>query len=126
VLLFRDGESPGVWRFRHDTLRHVAYESLPKRERQRLHLQVADGLEKQEPGRWLGAVAYHLEQAALASLDLDPKDRTLADRAVRALARAGDQSRGRLEARTGLDLYERALGPGGRGGRVGDRRARVR
>jgi len=86
---------------------------------------VADGLEKQEPGRWLGAVAYHLEQAALASLDLDPKDRALADRAVRALARAGDQSRWRLESRTAIDLYERALALAGPEARWSTREARI-
>src|SRR6185436_12708616 len=42
-LLERDGD-PDVWRFSHGMVRDVAYESLPKRERRRLHLLVADGL----------------------------------------------------------------------------------
>ena len=43
-LLEHDGDRPDVWRFSHGMVRDVAYESLPKRERQRLHLLVADGL----------------------------------------------------------------------------------
>jgi tetratricopeptide (TPR) repeat protein len=108
-LLVRDPDRPGVWRFRHGLLRDVAYDSLPKRERQRLHLAVAEGLERDEPGRWPQAVAYHLEQAAWAALDLNPADRQLADRAVKALGRAADQARWRLESRTAIELYERAL-----------------
>jgi class 3 adenylate cyclase/tetratricopeptide (TPR) repeat protein len=104
-----DRDRPDVWRFRHEMLRDVAYESLPKRERKRLHLEVAEGLEREEPGRWPQAIAYHLEQAAKASLDLDPRDRTLADRAVTALARVADRARWRLESRTAIELYERAL-----------------
>jgi predicted ATPase len=79
-------------------VRDVAYESLPKRERQRLHLLVADGLSgnPQMAARRPRAIAFHLEQAALASLDLNPRDRTLAERAVDALARAGTSpARGR-------------------------------
>jgi class 3 adenylate cyclase/tetratricopeptide (TPR) repeat protein len=107
--LVHDRERPEVWRFRHEMLRDVAYESLPKRERLRLHLAVAEGLERGEPGRWPQAVAHHLEQAARASLDLDPRDRAIADRAVTALARAADRARWRLESRTAIELYERAL-----------------
>ena len=117
-VLVRDQDRPGVWRFRHEMLRDVAYESLPKRERLRLHVQVADGLELEDPGRWPQVVAWHLEQAALASLDLDPQDRTLADRAVKALSRAGDVARRRIESRAAIDLYER-LGFRSRGLRRG-------
>ncbi|HEX2069790.1 MAG TPA: AAA family ATPase, partial [Actinomycetota bacterium] len=108
-LLVRDAERTDAWRFRHDVLRTVAYESLPKRERLRLHLQVAEGMAARGEDRNRQAIAYHLEQAALASLDLDPNDRSLADRAIRALRRAGDVARRRMESRTAIDLYERAL-----------------
>ena len=51
--------------FRHGLVRDVAYESLPKRERQRLHLLVADGLSDPETAaRYPRSIAYHLEQAA--------------------------------------------------------------
>ena len=108
-LLVRDPDRTDVWRFRHDMLRDVAYESLPKRERQRLHLAVAEGLERDSPGKYPRSVAYHLEQAARAALDLDPSDRTLAERAVGALQRAGDLARWRMEPQAAADLYERAL-----------------
>ena len=108
-LLVRDPERPDQWRFRHETLREVAYQSLPKRERLRLHVAVADGLSAGEEGRFPQAVAYHLAEAAEASLDLDPRDRSLSDRAVKALTRAGDLSRWRMESRTASELYQRAL-----------------
>jgi tetratricopeptide (TPR) repeat protein len=108
-LLVRDNDRPGTWRFRHEMLREVAYESLPKRERRRLHLAVAEALLAADENRNRGAVAFHLEQAARAGLDLDPGDRSLADRAVEALTEAGDRARWRIESRAALDLYERAL-----------------
>ena len=108
-LLVRDHDRSGTWRFRHEMLREVAYESLPKRERRRLHLAVAEALTNADENRNSGAVAFHLEQAARAGLDLDPGDRSLADRAVDALTQAGDRARWRIESRAALDLYERAL-----------------
>jgi class 3 adenylate cyclase/tetratricopeptide (TPR) repeat protein len=124
-LLVHDGDRADRWRFRHDLLRDVAYESLPKRERQRLHLSVAEAFLEREPGRHRQAMAYHLEQAAWASLDLNPADRSLADRAVEALTRAGDQARWRIESRTALDLYERALALAGPEETWGAREARI-
>ncbi len=109
-LLVRDEERPGLWRFGSDVLRDVAYDSLAKRERQRLHLRVANKLaEGEHADRFPRTVAFHLEQAAQASLDLAPADRTLAERAVEALAHAGDIARRRIESRSAADLYERAL-----------------
>jgi class 3 adenylate cyclase/tetratricopeptide (TPR) repeat protein len=108
-LLVRDAERADLWRFRHGMLRDVAYESLPKRERLRLHLQVAEGLAQDGEDRHPHSYAYHLEQAAKASLDLNPRDRSLAERAVRALARAGDLDRWAMDSATAVDHYERAL-----------------
>jgi class 3 adenylate cyclase/tetratricopeptide (TPR) repeat protein len=108
-LLVRDQERTDAWRFRHEMMRTVAYESLPKRERLRLHLQVADGMAAWSEDRYRQAVAYHLEQAALASIDLDPTDRSLPERAIGVLRRAGDLARRRMESRAAIDLYERAL-----------------
>ena len=89
-----------AWRFRSEVLRDVAYESLAKRERQRLHLRVANRLsEPASVERYPRAIAYHLEQAANAGLDLNPRDRSIADRAVEALAKAGDLARRRIEAK---------------------------
>ena len=108
-LLVRDRDRPGVWRFRHEMLRDVAYESLAKRERLRLHVTLADELRKGEDAGDLRTIAYHLEQAAHASLDLDPTNRSIADRAVDALSHAGDKARRGIESRVAIDLYERAL-----------------
>ena len=109
-LLVRDEDWPGVWRFGSDVLRDVAYDSLAKRERQRLHLRVANKLSAPETAdRYPRTIAFHLEQAALASLDLNPRDRTLAERAAEALANAGDLARRRIESRSAADLYQRAL-----------------
>jgi class 3 adenylate cyclase/tetratricopeptide (TPR) repeat protein len=109
-LLVRDEDRPGRWRFRHELLREVAYDSLPKRERRRLHEAVAAGIDGMEAtDKHAQHRAFHLEQAALAALDLDPSDREPAGRAVAALSRAGDLSRWRMESRAAIDLYERAL-----------------
>ena len=110
-FLVRDEDREGYWRFRHGLLRDVAYDSLPKRERLRLHLQVATKL-SEDPDmstRYPRSIAFHLEQAARASLDLNPADRSMAERAVEALVRAGDQALETSQARAAADLYERAL-----------------
>ena len=126
-LLVRDEDRPGVWRFRSDVLRDVAYDSLAKRERQRLHLRVANRLSESPDleERYPRTIAFHLEQAARAALDLNPADRTLAERAVDALARAGDIARRRIESRAAADLYERALALAGPDEEWGPREARI-
>ena len=94
------------WRMRHATLKDVVYASLPKRERERLHELVATYLkERGHPSM----AADHLELAAFAALDLDAQDRRVADRAVDALLVAGDRARRRMEGRSAIDRYERAL-----------------
>ena len=125
-LLERDGD-PDVWRFSHGMVRDVAYESLPKRERQRLHLLVADGLSgnPQMAARRPRAIAFHLEQAALASLDLNPRDRTLAERAVDALAHAGDIAREGPNMKAAEEDYRRALELAGPERTWGLREARI-
>ncbi len=97
---------PERWRLRHSTLKDVVYASLPKRERERLHLLVAEYLLANERP---SIAADHLELAALAALDLDPNDRTVPDRAADALLVAGDRARRRMESRSAIDRYERAL-----------------
>ena len=123
-LLIRDEDSADVWRFASDVLRDVAYDSLAKRERQRLHLRVANKLsEAGDAERYPRTIAFHLERAALASLDLDPRDRTLAERALQALVDAGDLARRRVESRSAADLYERALALAGPSNAWGEREA---
>ncbi|TMD97859.1 MAG: tetratricopeptide repeat protein, partial [Chloroflexi bacterium] len=123
-VLVRDPQ-PGVpqrWRLRHSTLKDVVYASLPKRERERLHLLIVDFL--------IGTghpslAADHLELAAFAALDLDPNDRRIPDRAADALLAAGDRARRRMESRSAIDRYERALAMAGPEDRWGGREARI-
>jgi class 3 adenylate cyclase/tetratricopeptide (TPR) repeat protein len=107
-ILVREHESHSVprWRVRHATLKEVAYANLPKRERVRLHQLIADQQFANGHPTW---AAEHLELAAVASLDLDEDDRTVVERAAVALVDAGDRSRRRMENRTAVDYYERAL-----------------
>jgi tetratricopeptide (TPR) repeat protein len=117
-------EDPHVerWRLRHSTLRDVAYASLPKRERVRLQQAIADNLEERGHRIW---AAGHLEEAAIASLDLDPDDRTVAERAAHALVLAGDRTRRRMESRSSIDFYRRAFALAGPEERWGVREARA-
>ena len=59
--------------------------------------------------RYPRSIAYHLERAAVAALDLDPRSRELADRAVEALLHAGDLALDASDALAASDLYSRAL-----------------
>lgn len=123
-LLVRDTR-PGRWRFRHEMIRQVAYESLAKRERARLHLAIADHLAAGDPDRHAQAIAHHLERAARASMDLGTADPSLVDRAVDALAEAGDATRRRIESRAATDLYRRGLDLAGPDSGWGVREARM-
>ncbi len=111
-----------TWRMRHATLKDVAYASLPKRERLRLHTLIAEFLIAKKHGT---LAADHLELAAIASLDLDPNDRVAPDRAADALLAAGDRARRRMEVRSAVDRYDRALIMAGPEKGWGKREARV-
>jgi tetratricopeptide (TPR) repeat protein len=110
------------WRVRHATVKDVAYASLPKRERVRLHQLVAERLREAGHSSW---AADHLHQAGVASLDLDPDDRAVAERAADALLEAGDRARRRMESRSAIDYYERCLALSGPEARWGAREARA-
>jgi tetratricopeptide (TPR) repeat protein len=123
-ILVREDPGHAVmrWRVRHATVKEVAYASLPKRERVRLHQLIADRLFATTHPTW---AADHLELAAIASLDLNRDDRSVADRAADALLDAGDRARRRMESRTAIEYYEKTLalaGPEERWG-VGEARA---
>ncbi len=109
----RRGRGPGPrWRLRHATLKDVAYASLPKRERVRLHRLIADRLIASGHPSW---ASDHLELAAVASLDLDPNDRAMPETRRRRAGRLG----GPREATDGEPLGGRLLPS-----RPGDRRPR--
>jgi class 3 adenylate cyclase/tetratricopeptide (TPR) repeat protein len=101
--------TPGAgsrWRLRHETLRDVAYASLPKRQRLELHLTIAESLLAADH---ISYAAEHLECAAHASMDIAPGDHELPQRAATALATAGDRARRRMENRSAIDYYGRSL-----------------
>jgi class 3 adenylate cyclase/tetratricopeptide (TPR) repeat protein len=110
IVVRSEGAGDPRWRLRHATLHDVAYASLPKRERLRLHDAIARNLETTGHTSW---AADHFELAALASLDLNPADREPPDRAAHALVEAGHRARRRMESRSAIDRYERALGLSG-------------
>jgi class 3 adenylate cyclase/tetratricopeptide (TPR) repeat protein len=122
ILVRDEGRVAAQWRLRHATLREVAYASLPKRERLRLHELVAQNLLNTGHPSW---AADHLELAALAARDLDPNDHAATERAADGLLVAGDRARRRMESRSAVDFYERSLAMSGPDGRWGVREARV-
>jgi tetratricopeptide (TPR) repeat protein len=122
IVVRDEGRVEKQWRMRHATLREVAYASLPKRERLRLHELVAQNLLETGHPSW---AADHLELAALAARDLDPNDHAATERAADGLLVAGDRARRRMESRSAIDYYERSLAMAGPDGRWGVREARV-
>ena len=122
-VVVRDEQSTtGHWQIRHATLKEVAYASLPKRERLRLHRVVAQRLLVDGHRSW---AADHLELAAKASLDLDPDDRTAPEEAAEALLLAGDRARRRMESSSAVDRYQRCLALAGPRPRWAVREARA-
>jgi class 3 adenylate cyclase len=84
-----------AFRFRHQLLRDVTYESLSKAARAKLHERFAGWLEEKTGGRaeeFEEILGYHLQQAYSYRADLGPVDdrgRELATRAASRLASAG-------------------------------------
>ena len=121
-LLVRDDDRPGCGGS-CPTCCATSPTTRSRRERQRLHLRVANRLSEGVCGPVPADGRVPPRTAALAALDLNPRDRTLAERAVEALADAGHGARRRIESRSAADLYERALalaGPDGEGRTRGD------
>jgi class 3 adenylate cyclase/tetratricopeptide (TPR) repeat protein len=103
--------------FKHAITREVAYESVPKGRRARLHAAFAEWIESRFGDRAETApiLAYHYASAvAPDAADLawaaDP-DRleTLSRRAIRSLRRAGDLAMSRYELDDTVALYTQAL-----------------
>jgi class 3 adenylate cyclase len=113
ALLARDLIAPaedGLYTFRHILFRDVAYGTLPRAERIRLHAQIAAWLERFAAERldeFTELIAYHYREAVVLSRQSAVPVSLLVDasRAVRFLARAGElasQSGAFLEARDHL------------------------
>ena len=103
--------------FKHALTREVAYGSIPKARRGRLHAALAEWLEHSaiEQDERAPLLAYHYSEAASpddADLawggDFDGLER-VRGRAVHWLSRAGALARGRHEMDEAVELYERAV-----------------
>ena len=101
---------------KHALTREVAYSSIPKARRGRLHAALADWLSETDRGdEHASLLAYHYAEAARpedADLvwadDLDQLER-VRRRAVHWLRRAGRLARGRHELDEAVELFTRAL-----------------
>jgi class 3 adenylate cyclase/tetratricopeptide (TPR) repeat protein len=101
--------------FKHALTREVAYGSLPKAERARLHASYADWLEEQEEGdARAGTLAYHYAEAVnpeiaeLAWRDRADEAERLRANALDWLRRAADLALGRFDLEDALALLHRA------------------
>ncbi|HUQ17802.1 MAG TPA: adenylate/guanylate cyclase domain-containing protein, partial [Candidatus Saccharimonadales bacterium] len=115
LIVEADERAPGegrVHRFRHALFREVAYATIPKTERLRMH---------DNYGRWLEAtlgeraeefqeiVGYHAEQAHRYAAELGrPNAAVLGARALALLTAAADRARLRDDSHAAWKLYERA------------------
>ncbi|HEU0304705.1 MAG TPA: adenylate/guanylate cyclase domain-containing protein [Gaiellaceae bacterium] len=102
---------------RHALTREVAYGSIPKGRRARLHLGFAEWLERMGGGRdeHTATLAYHYgealrsDYAELAWPDGEETPRLLRPKAVSLLRRAAELAVGRYEIEEGLRLLDRAI-----------------
>jgi class 3 adenylate cyclase/tetratricopeptide (TPR) repeat protein len=101
------------YRFKHIAIRDVAYATLPKARRAELHRRVVDWLTGWAGDRLAEFVeieAYHLEQAALLTRELDGSaDPDLVRRAVASLRQSADKAESRGDPRGLVGFAERAL-----------------
>jgi class 3 adenylate cyclase/tetratricopeptide (TPR) repeat protein len=98
------------FRFRHALIRDAAYEAMPKELRAELHERHADWLEK--AGATDVHTGYQLEQAVCLRRELGGESarmRSLTERAVDLLGRAGTRALGRGDLPAAVSLLERAL-----------------
>ena len=99
-----------AFRFRHILIQDVAYRSVPKEVRARLHERFADWLEQHHQTRLSEIeeiVGYHLEQAARYQGELGQPDACLAERAAERLASVGRRALWRGDHRTAASLLQR-------------------
>jgi class 3 adenylate cyclase/tetratricopeptide (TPR) repeat protein len=114
-VIERDERGPGggrAWQFKHILIRDVAYESLPKEERSRLHDAVGRWLETAAGERrdeYAEIVAYHADQAFRLARELRmPDANPLGRRALDLLLPAARRARRTGMARASLELHQRA------------------
>lgn len=101
---------------KHALTREVAYASIPKARRGRLHAAFAEWFERNELGKdeQAATLAYHYseavrpEDADLVWVGAEPELGRLRSRAVFWLRRAGGLARGRYEMEEAVELFTRA------------------
>lgn len=92
-------ELPDAYRFTHDAIRQIVYETLPDEERSAYHRRAAGAIEEMAPER-VEELAYHYDAGGVA------------DTAVYYHRRAGDRAAATPAGRaytTALDHYDRAI-----------------
>ena len=111
----RNERGPGggrAWQFKHILIRDVAYESVPKEERSRLHHAAGRWLESvagERTSEYAEIVSYHADQAyALATELRDPGAGALGRRALELVLGAARRARRGGEQRAAFTLYMRA------------------
>ena len=101
--------------FKHQLTREVAYDSLLKAERGRLHATLAGYLERDASEATVPFLAHHYEQAvrddyaALAWVDAPGELNRLRERALHWLRIAAQRAASRYEMEAAVALYARAL-----------------
>jgi len=108
-----DPRSPerGQYAFLQDIVRHVAYETLSKRERKAKHLGAAQFLESlpsADEGEIVEVIATHYVDAWNAAPDDDDADAIRA-RALEMLMRAGERAASLAASSAAQHAYERAI-----------------
>ena len=96
----------GHFAFRHQLIRDVAYSSLPRSDRVRLHERAAEEIHEHSGGRYAELAelrAFHLAEAATLE-----RSEGRAERARHALLEAADFAVRRGAGGRGKDLYEQA------------------
>ena len=111
----RDERGPGggrAYQFKHILIRDVAYESLPKEQRSRLHDTLGRWLEGAAGERldeYAAIVAHHAEQAYRLAIDLrEPHSNELGRRALGLLLAAARKARRADDPRASLELCRSA------------------
>ena len=102
---------------KHALTREVAYASIPKARRGRLHAAFADWLEEKDPGKdeYAPLLAYHYAEAVrpedsdLVWAELPDEARRIRALAVVSLRRAAELACGRYEMDEAVELFSRAI-----------------
>lgn len=115
LIVEADERAPGdgrVHRFRHALFREVAYATIPKADRLRMHDNYGRWLEEtlgERAEEFQEIIGYHAEQAHRYAAELGrPHAAALGERALALLTAAADRARLRDDSHAAWKLYERA------------------